>query len=605
VTYTVGLVQAQANGGNGSSWTALQQNVSLSALQATCLPSAFFGVVLSRATSLRNASQMGGANYTRMLTSYYQDGVPFDLPLAQSGDYDGFSFVSAGEAWDPPSKADPTSGYTFSVPIVDEYLAPTSAPPSEASSSPSSPVSHSLLPGAAPPPVILSSVSDVYFYTGFYFSYAPSQTAFSWAFNGSDANKGVLAARPVESRTFWTVLAEDGDGSLDTRMDKLAATALAEFPPSPAWVRDIALTSYDYFTPLPPSPYGWDADVDALAAAIGAAKGNPGAVAMCVHGWYGTLGDYTLSSLNDTKLEDSWVVFPSGAGYENPTAKIPLGPINVTTQTVLDRIQKAKTAGFRVILYFADGLNTCTGVPYFNQQSLLSTYHGYEWVGPDSEGTMKILNPLDPRTRQQYHNYMQGLLDTYGQFIDGFVWDETFELPFYQGGVADIAPGYAQRGMMELVRDLTAQVHAHPNCAGRCVFTVAGCTYNSPHALVADGTYEDTGLNPAAAAVGVLPNWRGPLWECGWADITKGYDHGNETEAVYVTYNVPVGLGNGWGDFVGFGSMTTAQQDYFVSLFMQHEPGKGSRFPPSWEEEKTETSRDQRGRKTAQKARGA
>jgi hypothetical protein len=132
------------------------------------------------------------------------------------------------------------------------------------------------------------------------------------------------------------------------------------------------------------------------------------------------------------------------------------------------------------------------------------------------------------------------------------------------------------QGTLRLVEAVASIVHSSASCR-ECVLLVAGCMQqmSMPSALVADGTYEDVGLNTAAAAYGVLPNYRNALWECGWDDISH-----IQNENVLVRYNVPVGISNGWGDFVGFANMTAAQQDFFVSLALHnHSTATGPRFP--------------------------
>jgi hypothetical protein len=147
-----------------------------------------------------------------------------------------------------------------------------------------------------------------------------------------------------------------------------------------------------------------------------------------------------------------------------------------------------------------------------------------------------------------------------------------------QVGVAGSAPGYAGLGTLRLVEAVAGIVHASVACR-ECVLLVAGCMQQTsmPSALVADGTYEDVGLNTAAAPYGVLPNYRNALWECGWNDVSH-----LRNEVVFVRYNVPVGISNGWGDCIGFANMTAAQQDYFVSLTLNnHSAASGPRFPAS------------------------
>ena len=248
----------------------------------------------------------------------------------------------------------------------------------------------------------------------------------------------------------------------------------------------------------------------------------------------------------------------------------------MTKAGVHQRIDKARSLGFRVLMYFSDGLNSCEGVPFWREQVELTTYTRGEWKGPDSTGRLFARNPLHASTVREVTNLARGILDEYGASIVGLVWDETFEMVNDQVGVAGSAPGYAGLGMLRLVEAVAGIVHSSTSCR-ECVLLVAGCMQqmSMPSALVADGTYEDVGLNTAAAAYGVLPNYRNALWECGWDDISH-----IQNENVLVRYNVPVGISNGWGDFVGFANMTAAQQDFFVSLALHnHSTATGPRFP--------------------------
>ena len=561
INYTVGLaftLSPSYASPKYTGWPVLQQNVTLEPLVPNCFPTGYFGVVMPIATSLRPTADN---TFTRHLTSVYRSGSLFDYVVATSGDYDGFAFVSAGENWEPPSKQNPAyPGYELAIPVLDEYLN---------SSSSNNP----------PPSIRLTYISDFYYFTGFNIGYTSNQAGFVFAYNCSNPAIACFntTAHPFESRQFYTVIDTTNDPTIDARATKFAATASAHIPPAPSWTSSIALTNYDYFTPprpLPGSEVGYDADIDALAAAIPLA--NRSSVLICIHGWYGALGWYTLVNINGTELMQNWTVFPSGAGYFNALTKLPLGPINVTKDIIHQRILHAKNAGFRVVIYFADGLNTCDGVPFYDQQQKLSWYHSYEWIGPDSLGKMYILNPLAEQTHLQYSNYLQGLLIEYGSEIDGFVWDETFELPFNAQGELNGTRGYAARGMMELIEGLTKQVHNYPSCEGRCVFLVAGCMFEMPHMLVSDGTYEDTSLNANAAPYGVVPNYFKALYECGWRASDSTTYPAQET---YVDYNIPVGLGNGWGTDVGFSNFTTDQKNFFMNLFLQHNVNSRARYP--------------------------
>jgi hypothetical protein len=549
VTYSLSLQPL-----SGTPWYVLAQNVSLAPHLPGCAPSSFFAAALPRSVTLAPMAARDGL--TRRVATHLQSGAPFDFDVATSGEYNGVVFVSAGTFWKGVNKSVPAyPNFAMSVPLLDEYLE-----------------------GAAAGTPRLTVTADPYFFTNFDVGYAAQQTQWGWAFACDNPNIGCFSDRSSEVRQFYTILATDNDTSLDARMQKFYATSLAHIPPAPQWTQAVRFTNYDYFSPLPPSPNGWDADVDALAPFVSAE--DRGKVVFTLHGHYGLIGQYALADPSSSALMSNWTVFPDGENYINEVTGAPVGPINVTLDTIHARIAKAKQAGFRVIFYFADGLNTCEGVaePFLSAQKILTTYKGGEWKGPDSLGKLSALNPLHPATWTQYSNYMQGILDEFGDTIDGFVWDETFELLHDQEGTQE-ARGYAARGLMELIQSLTTQVHAHPKCAGRCVFLVAGCLHEMPHALVSDGTWEDTGLNPASAPFGTLLNYRNVLWECAWLDVSRGYNERTQTTDVMVSYNIPSSVTNGWGDFRGFANMTLPMQQYFTGLMSNHTDDEGPRFP--------------------------
>lgn len=553
VRYDVALVASTTP----AAAAVLAQNVTLSTLVAGCAPGAFLAAALPRAATLAGEAARSGGALARRLSTHLISGAPFDAPSATAGEYDGLVFVSAGAYWMPPNRNYSELGYLLSVPAVDEYLSSAAAGG-----------------GAASAPVVLTTACDPYQLTNFELGYALNQSRFAWAWDCSDANVACFLSDPAPRRSFYTAIADNGDASVGARMQRLYATALAHVPAAPAWTKAIALTDYDYWSPLPPSPNGFEADMDALAAKIPLAA--RGTVAVCIHGWYGLIGQYTLASPNGTALLDSWTIFPSGADYTNPVTKLPVGPIPMTKAGVHQRIDKARSLGFRVLLYFSDGLNSCEGVPFWREQAQLTTYSRGEWKGPDSTGRLFARNPLHASTVREVTNLARGILDEYGATIDGLVWDETFEMENDQVGVAGSAPGYAGLGMLRLVEAVAGIVHSSALCT-QCVLLVAGCMrqMSVPTALVADGTYEDTALNAASAPYGVLPNFCNALWECGWNDIT-----GMRNEDALVAFNVPVGISNGWVDFVGFANMTAAQQDFFVALALHnHSAASGPRFP--------------------------
>jgi len=80
-----------------------------------------------------------------------------------------------------------------------------------------------------------------------------------------------------------------------------------------------------------------------------------------------------------------------------------------------------------------DGLVACDGLADIFEPSKVLRWGG--WSGPDTKGKSYAQNPLHPDVYGFYKTYMQALLGEVGKEVDGFIWDETFQV---LGG--DLAP---------------------------------------------------------------------------------------------------------------------------------------------------------------------
>ena len=131
----------------------------------------------------------------------------------------------------------------------------------------------------------------------------------------------------------------------------------------------------------------------------------------CLHGWYDFDGMYTFD-YGKNALADSWTV----------SKKYP-----VDKQEIHRRIKFATDLGFRVVMYFADGMN-CTGVPNDIRQGQAFAYANGKtrsgWVGPDGGGA-GFFDPSSPAVQKWYLAYLDALLKEYGKEVSGFVFDET------------------------------------------------------------------------------------------------------------------------------------------------------------------------------------
>ena len=401
-------------------------------------------------------------------------------------------------------------------------------------------------PGRNPIPRIVYC-SDSYFSTRFLTAKA-GMNAFQWNYEAAK----IPLEKPLQ-RTFYTIVhSKDQEESLAVFYQTLG------MPPGPAWLHDIALVGYDY---LSDGGQGWFKDIDWLEQHLSPEERKQ--VCLTLHGWYDILGRYTFD-IKKNMLDPEWTAFPNAPNCDKKVFPNSIS-VKMSQNEVLRRLRYAKERGFRVLLYFADGLAICEGAKEeFSREKIL--YSG-GWQGPDTIGATHILNPLHPAVREWFLRYMDALLATYGKDVDGFVWDETFHADPSQYGTAS-APGYASYGMMTLTRELTVAVHRFRPDA---VFMASDCIgangwyTKAPYSLMADGTYQDSHCQPKAWAYGIFPNYRNVLWSCNWNPITR-FDW---TETGVRRFQAPVVFTNGWNDDMGFYEMPKETADRFLFLFRE------------------------------------
>ncbi|MCX6927651.1 MAG: discoidin domain-containing protein [Verrucomicrobia bacterium] len=355
-----------------------------------------------------------------------------------------------------------------------------------------------------------------------------------------------------EPRTFaiWIPHKHHSAEGFPAAVDAWYRLMLPEVPPGPKWLHEIAMVDYDF---LSDDGQGWERDLRALAGWLKPAERRR--VALCLHGWYDALGRYCYDAQTPA-MKDEWVAFER-------TRKV-----RFTKEELNRRLGLARDLGFRVLLYFGDGLAADSGVPGYRDDWAYRDAKGNKitgWQGPDTFGPTYLLNPAHPEVQNWYRRYLEALLQIYGDQTDGFVWDETFHAPVGQiaGGSQ---PAYCDRAMMTLVGRLTRRVHRFDPqkvfLASDCI-GVFGWNDVPGYAMVADGTYQDTHCDSVAWSYGLFPNWRNTLWSCNWADIT-GFQL---TRWGVRTFGVPVAISNGWGDDCGPSEWSPRQRDAFLGLF--------------------------------------
>ncbi len=121
------------------------------------------------------------------------------------------------------------------------------------------------------------------------------------------------------------------------------------------------------------------------------------------------------------------------------------------------------------------------------------------------------------------------------------------------------APGYADRAMMRLARELSRLVEDYNRKHKRQIaFLTSDCLgafgqeIKGPYALVAHGTFQDSWCKPQAWSYGIFSNYRNVLWSCCWWPLTKWA----WIDFAVRQYQAPVSLSNGYGNDKGLSEMT-------------------------------------------------
>ncbi len=349
---------------------------------------------------------------------------------------------------------------------------------------------------------------------------------------------------------FWFAGGDVSKQTFERGVDAFFALMLPDVPAGPKWLHKVAMISYDF---LSDNGQGWEKDIRVLTPLL--TPEERGRVALCLHGWYDALGAYAY---DDTagRMKDRWVAFAR-------TRKVAF-----TRDELRRRLRLARDAGFRVLLYFADGLAADSGVPGYRDDWAYRDDRGQKiegWQGPDTFGKTYLRNPAHPEVSRWYGSYLKALLETYGRDVDGVVWDETFHMSVGRW-TPQPKPAYCDRAMLSLVKALTAQVERYdPNkvfLSSDCIGAL-GAMEIPGYAMMADGTYQDSHCTPAAWSYGLFPNWRNTLWSCNWNACTWFHC----TRWGVQTFGVPVVFTNGWEDDRGPSELTVVERDRLLALF--------------------------------------
>ena len=377
-----------------------------------------------------------------------------------------------------------------------------------------------------------------------YFSTAYHSKTIEWTYP-----KEIGLTDTVETRLIYTIPYQ---GNLDDAVNLYYKYVLSDVPPGPAWIHDIAMVDYDYISD---KGRGWYNDIDSLNANISREERNK--ICLSLHGWYDLVGRYCYND-STGKLDNSWKSFAPSVG-------------TLTLKDIHNRIAYAKSNGYRVVLYYADGIISGTKVPSYTKEKLME---GDAWSGEDVVGKSFKQNPCHPEVYKFYVNYAKALANEFGAEVDGFVWDETFYISSDNRGNA-YYPGYADRTFMRLVKECTSILHKVNDRAAFLTSDVItkDTLYNMnipPYALVSDGTYMDSNCNPDTWSYNIFSNYRNSVWSCNWYPVTKF----NLAKYGVLNYQAAVPISNGYGDSIGFSELPPELKSEYLKLFRERSKNK-------------------------------
>jgi len=397
----------------------------------------------------------------------------------------------------------------------------------------------------------LTYLADPLFSTGITLSDNNSPDLFECEF--------LAAAGPeqFEERVLGLYLHEsDADGALRAFFRYM----LPASPPGPVWLHEIAIVHYDY---LSEKGEGWFRDIDRLTTLF--AEKDRSKIVLTLHGWYDFLGRYCFDESTKT-LDRHWIVMPGGTRRQ------------MTLEEIHRRIAYAKERGFRVLLYYADGMAIDSGAPNFRQELVFREPDGtprtHHWAGPDTVAQTFVMNPAHPQVKEFFRTYTRAILQEFAREIDGLVWDETFTTR-----VGDISrgdhPGYADREFMVLSMELREMIKRESaelvllasDDTGLALPQEEDGSYwkalPAQNALVFDGTYQDSQCYPTAWQYGLFPNYRNVLWSCNWRPV----ENFEWTVLGVKAFGVPLAISNGWGEDKGISRYTERELEALMELF--------------------------------------
>jgi len=359
----------------------------------------------------------------------------------------------------------------------------------------------------------------------------------------NNSNNTAKGERPF-NRCFASVL--HAGLNWDDDIERFYDIMLPHVPRAPNWTMQISLSSFDFLTA---NGSTWQNDVAWFSERLSRADRNR--IVFAQQGWYDQYGDYSYNASTDS-FDSVWTFSSNspaqganGAWDCSKCVQCCLGPgqwhgdtpeqkpgtplvwaIPWSVQQTRALYNLAQDAGIRTIHYFGDGLAICKNSRRYLAGGVATLeIDGYlvsgtsDCVCPEGSkgaGCSTILNPLDPANRKWFLQYMKALLRTFGDTIDGFVWDETF----YINPTAALnkeAGGYAAQAMLTLTEELTQLVHEYNNSMVFLASDIFNIGSPPPYSMVTDGNFADF-----ETAVNLWPSYRATqgrrmnTWSCDW-----------------------------------------------------------------------------------------
>ena len=395
----------------------------------------------------------------------------------------------------------------------------------------------------------LTWCSDPYFTTAFQVAPTslqhPPRRELNWVYSGAVPLAG------AETRRVYACLHQ---GDERDAIQAFYDSALAHIPAGPDWLHDIALIHYDYFSK---AGRGWFEDIDAFSARI--PEEDRHRVCVCLHGWYDRLGSYSMDP-DRREIRDEWTLIRGHDLSDQSGA-------TVSRDGVTEMLEYARSRGFRVALYYGDGLISAAdwATATFPREAILRA-QGWD----EGASHSVILNPAHQAVRAWFLDYTRALMRSFGDHIDALVWDETYFFQIGEIGPAN-CPGYLDREFMTLMRDITRVTHEHRSNIAFLGSDNVGVTYTcdgtgrgaAAYSVVADGCWQDSACNPEAWPYGVFPNFRNVHWSCNWWPV-RNYP---ATKYGAENFGTPAATSNGYGENRGLEEYPAGALETILGLF--------------------------------------